>query len=323
MRVTTSGRRGRILASAVAAALALAACGSDGDTAGSAGPDQVKVGVIAIVDVAPIYLGKQKGFFSKRDIDLTLQAGSGGAVTIAGVVSDQFQFGFANVTSLLVARDQGLPLKVLANGNSSTGQAGKDFSGVVVKADSPIRSAKDLVGRTVSVNNLKNIGDTTIRAAIRNGGADPAGVKFVELAFPDAPAAVTGGRVDAAWVVEPFLTAALDQGLRVASWNMVEAAPSMTVATYFTSEKTAKADPDLAKRFTEAVNESLKYAEEHPDEARQILGTYTQISEAVRAKITLPGWSSEINRASIEQIAGLALQDGLIKKAADVGALLP
>jgi NitT/TauT family transport system substrate-binding protein len=315
----------RTVTSLIAAAALLLAggCGSDGDESPAGAADKVKVGVIAIVDVAPIYLGKERGFFSKRNIDLTLQAGSGGAVTIAGVVSDQLQFGFANVTSLLVARDQGLPLKVLANGNSSTGTVGQDFSGVVVKPDSPIKSAKDLVGRTVSVNNLKNIGDTTIRASIRKAGGDPADVRFVELAFPDAAPAVTAGRVEAAWVVEPFLTVARDQGLRVVCWNMVEAAPALTVATYFTNEKMVNTNPDLVRRFTEAMNESLEYTQSHQAEARQIMRTYTQISDDVRARINLPAWSTSINRASIEQVSQLALQDGLIKKPVDLDALLP
>jgi len=317
----------RVLAALFAVALSLtAACGGASSTtppASGNGPDKVTVGVIAIVDVAPIYLGKQKGFFSKRNIDLTLQAGSGGAVTVAGVVSGQFQFGFGNLTSLLVARDQGLPLKVLANGNNSTGVDGKDFSGVVVKKDSPLQSAKDLAGKTVSVNNLKNIGDTTVRAAVRKAGGDPASIKFIELPFPDAPAAVTAGRVDAAWVVEPFLTIAQNQGHRVVAWNMVDTAPKLTVAAYFATEEMTKQRADLTRRFTEAINESLTYASANPDEARQIISTYTQIPADVLAKITLPGWGTELNRASIEQLATLAEQDGLLKKKADVSALLP
>lgn len=316
----------RVLATALAASvLALgSACGGGGSAAPRAsGSDKVTVGVIAIVDVAPIYLGKQKGFFSSRGIDLTLQPGSGGAASIPGVVSGQFQFAFGNVTSLLVARDKGLPLKVLANGNSSTGVSGKDFSAVVVKSDSPVHSARELAGRTVSVNNLKNIGDTTVRASVRKDGGDPAAVKFVELAFPDAPAAVAAGRVDAAWVVEPFLTVALSQGLRVAAWNMVDTAPELTVATYFTSTKLTASNPDLVKRFTGAINESLAYADAHPDEARQIIKTYTKIADDVLTRMTLPKWSTTINRASIERLAALALQDGLVASPPDLGALLP
>jgi NitT/TauT family transport system substrate-binding protein len=238
------------------------------------------------------------------------------------VVSGQYQFAFGNVTSLLVARDKKLPLKVLTNGVSSVGVAGKDFGAVVVKKDSAITSAKDLAGKKVSINNLKNIGDTTIKASVRKAGGDPAKVQFVELPFPDAPAALQNNRVDAAWVVEPFLTQAISQGARPVAWNFVDAAPDLSVATYFTSEKMLAEDPDLVKRFARAMNKSLEYADANPDEVRRILGTYTKIPADVVAKMTLPKFPVEINRTSIETVAKLAEQDGLIGKAADVDALL-
>lgn len=311
------------LTAAVLVTTTAAACGSDSDTTAPGGKDKVNVGAIPIVDVAPLYLGKQKGFFDKQGIALTITPTTGGAAAVPGVMSGQFQFAFGNVTSLLVARDQGLDLKVVASGNASTGKEGADFSAVMVKKGSPIKSAKDLAGKTVSVNNLKNIGDTTVRAAIRKAGGDPASVKFVELAFPDAPAALDKGRVDAAWVVEPFVTVAKGQGATPVAWNFVDAAPNLTVASYFTTGKTVKDKPDLVKRFTAAINESLRYAAEHPDEARGILSTYTKITSDVGGKIVLPAWPTEVNRQSVQTVADLALQDGLLKKKADLTALLP
>jgi NitT/TauT family transport system substrate-binding protein len=305
--------------------LAAAGCGSSDDGSGGAsggGPQQVKVGIIPILDVAPIYLGKQKGFFSGRDIELTLEAGQGGAAIVPGVVSGQFQFGFSNVTSLLIAQSRGLPLKVVSNGVASTGKDKADFGGVVVK-DAAIKTAADLAGKRVAVNTLKNIGDSTIRASVRKAGGDPSSIKFVELPFPDMPAALQAGRVDAIWVVEPFLSASLSQGGRLVASNYVDTAPDLTVAVYFTSEKLIKDDPDLVKRFTDAMTESLAYADAHPDEARQVLTTYTQIDEAVIKELTLPKWPPEINRASVETLANLAVQDGLVTRQPDLAALLP
>lgn len=297
-----------------------AACGSAGTPQGAGGKDKVTAGVIAIVDTAPIHLGKAKGFFDKQKIDLSITPVQGGAASISGAVGGQFQFAFGNVTSLLTAKEQGLPIKVVANGVSSTGEQGKDFSAVLVKQDSPIKSAKDLAGKKVSVNQLKNIGDTTIRSSVRKAGGDPSRVTFVELPFPDAPGALQAGRVDAIWVVEPFVSQAISQGARPVAWNYADAAPNLTVAAYFTTTKT---DPDLVKRFTAAMDESLKYADSHPEEAREILKSYTKIDPAVIAKIVLPKWPTEINRESIQTIADDALGDGVLKQKPDLGTLLP
>jgi NitT/TauT family transport system substrate-binding protein len=303
------------------AATTTAACGNDEEPATPGQTDQVKAGVIAILDVAPIYLGKEKGFFSKRDIDLTLETGQGGSQIAPNVLSGQYQFGFSNVVSLLLAKSQNAPLKVVANGVNSTGDPKADFGGIVVK-DPALTSAKQLEGKKVATNALKNIVDTSVKEIVKKDGGDPNKVNFVELAFPDMAAQLDAGRVDAIFVVEPFLSAAKAKGWKaIASYADVD--PNLCVALYFTSQETAQSKPDLVKRFTEAMNESLTYANSHPDEARQILGTYTQITEDVRKALTLPKWPSSIDKNAVNKLADLSVEYGLIKSKPDVGSLLP
>jgi len=95
--------------------------GSSGKNASSGGTTTVKLGLIPIVDVAPLYLGQQKGFYSKRGLKLSMSMAQGGAAIVPGVVSGQFQFGFSNVTSLMIAQSNGVPVKAVANGVASTG----------------------------------------------------------------------------------------------------------------------------------------------------------------------------------------------------------
>src|SRR5882762_2171428 len=116
----------RKLAVVTLAMVLLTSCTSSPSTpqASSGTPDKVTVGVIPILDVAPIYLGKQKGFFTSRNIDLTLEQAQGGAAIVPAVVSGQYQFGFSNMISLLVAQSRNVPIKVVCNGNNSTGVDG-------------------------------------------------------------------------------------------------------------------------------------------------------------------------------------------------------
>ncbi len=316
----------RLLAPLAALALLATACGGS-DGGGSAPTDesgtrQLTVGVIPIVDVAPIYLGQEQGFFEERGIELELVPGSGGAAAVPGVVAGDFQFAFGNVTSVLLAASQGLPLRVVAEGNSSTGDPATDFSAVVVAADSPVQSAADLAGRTVAVNNLRNIGEVTIRKAVEDAGGDPGTINFVELAFPDMPAAVTGGDVDAAWVVEPFVTVATGQGARKVLANFAEAVDDLTVATYFTTEQVIAEDPQLVDDFQAAIGESLQYAQDNPDEVRRIVTTYTQITPEVAEQMALPAFPQEVNVESLEAVAELMQQYEITSEPVDVDALL-
>jgi NitT/TauT family transport system substrate-binding protein len=289
----------------------------------AAAADQITVGVIPIADVAPIYLGRDKGFFTKQGLDLNLELAQGGAAIIPSVVSGQYQFGFSNVTSLIIAESRGLDFKIVAAGNSSTGKKGHDFGGIVAPKDSPIKNAKDLEGKTVAVNNLKNIGDTTVKAAVRAAGGDPSKVKFVELSFPDMPAALAKKRIDAAWIVEPFLTITRGQGANVVSWCLVDTAPHMMISGYFTSGNYYKQHPDAVKRFRAAMDESLEYAQDHPKEVRAELLKYTKISEPLSQKINLPDYPVKINRESTQTLADLAVKDGLVSKKVDLDKLIP
>ncbi|MDE8667014.1 ABC transporter substrate-binding protein [Pseudarthrobacter sp. H3Y2-7] len=326
-------RRSVIAVLAAASVLGLSACGSGSPSstgggassagAGNASLTKVSVGVIPIVDCAPIFLGDKQGFFKDEGIQLDIQTASGGAAIVPGVVSGSFDFAFSNLISVLVAKDKGLDLKFVANGASTTGEKGKDIGGVVVPAGSPITAAKDLAGKTVSVNNLSNIGDTTIKSVIEKGGGDPNSVKFVEVAFPDAPAALTNKQVDAAWILEPFLSKAVAEGGTIVSSNFVEMSPELDIAGYFTKADTVKGKADLTGKFTRAMNKSLEYAQGHPQEVRDIVGTYTKIDEATRAKMILPRYRVEFNKDAFKTLGDAAAKYGTLSKAPNAGDLLP
>ncbi|WP_037618146.1 ABC transporter substrate-binding protein [Streptomyces aureus] len=321
----------RLLAGiAVGAVLvAASACGSsDGGGASdknssSGGTTTVKLGVIPIVDVAPVYLGQKKGFYKKHGLTLSMSTAQGGAAIVPAVVSGQSQFGFSNMTSLMIAQSNGVPVKAVANGVASTGVAGADFGAITVKKGSAITSAKDLEGKKVAVNTLKNINETAVRESVRKAGGDPSKVKFVELAFDQMPAALDSGQIDAAMVVEPALATVKSQGATEIASSLVDVAKNLTVAMYFTSNQYAQQHPDVVKKFQEATAESLAYADAHPEEVRAIVTTYTTIPAAVLAKVTLPKWPAEPDRASIETLEKLGEQDGLFKSAPDLDKLLP
>jgi NitT/TauT family transport system substrate-binding protein len=316
--------RRSLLAAVAAVALMASGCGGTPTSSPSAnGKTKITVGVIPIVDVAPIYLGVKQGFFDDEGLEVTLETAQGGAAIVPAVVSGQYQFGFSNTTSLLLANSQGLPLKVVAAGVSSTGEDGKDFGGVIVKPDSTIKTAKDLAGKRIAVNTLKNINTTTINKVVREAGGDPSTISYVELPFPDIAAAVAKGDVDAGQVVEPFLTIATGQGDRQVVSNYAGTDPDLTVGMYFTSQQYAGQNAKVVDGFTAAMKKSMDYAAAHPDDVRAILSTYTKIDPEVQKNLVLPKWPSAVDRDSVKLLGDLAKKDGLITKSVDLDALLP
>jgi NitT/TauT family transport system substrate-binding protein len=352
-------KRTMLTALAVGAALVLASCSSSGSTSDSAAADQsssseaagsesspaegsseapssdessasseapaeltpITVGVIPIVDTAPIWLGVDKGFFKDEGLDVTVQVTSGGAAAVPGVVSGTYDFAFGNLVSVMVAQDKGLDLRYVANGNSTAGDP--DFGAVIVNPDSPIKSPKDLSGKTVSVNNLQNIGDTTIRTVVDADGGDGASVKFVEVGFPDAEAALTNKQVDAAWILDPFFHGALDHGARLVTYNFSDFDPNLDIAGYFTLGKTITEKPDLVKHFVAAMNKSLEYADANHDEVKRIVTTYTKMTMDQLDDIVIPKYNVDFNKEADQKLADAALKYGTIAKPLDVSTILP
>lgn len=328
------------LASALAAValLTLTACGSGSPSGSStsgapsaaasgaaAGLEKssIEVGVIPIVDVAPIYLGVQEGLFKKEGLDVKLTLAQGGAAIVPAVTSGQMDFGFSNVTSLIVGRQKGLPLKIVAAGPQTTGDEKNDFAAVVTKADSGIKDIKGLEGKKVGVNTLANISDSTVSEAVKEAGGDPSKVQFVEMAFPDMPANLAKGNVDAIAAVEPFVTLAKNDGAVPVFSNYAYPVKDLMVATYFTSEQYVQQNPKTVAAFTKAMKASQQFAQDNPDKVRAVLSTYTKIDAAVAAKLTFPKFQQEVNKESTQKIAEISKERGLIPELPDMNALLP
>src|SRR4051794_6802101 len=160
----------RTLAAALSAALVTAtvACSGDSDADSDAGTaTRLDVGVVTVIDVAPLYLGIEKGFFSRQRLEVTPKPRQGGSLIVAAVVSGSQHIGFSNNTSLLIGASRGLPLRIVAAGNQA---AAGDYAAIFTRAGSGIGSAKDLGGKTIAVNNLNNVGPPAGHPALQGRG---------------------------------------------------------------------------------------------------------------------------------------------------------
>jgi NitT/TauT family transport system substrate-binding protein len=191
-----------------------------------------------------------------------------------------------------------------------------------VPKDSPIKTAADLNGKTIAVNALKSVGDVTIREAARKAGADPSTFKFSEIDFPDMLTAVQQKRIDAIWEVEPFVTLAKSQGMRVIVEPFTGTEPNLTVSTWFASQSYISDHKDVIDRFVRAMNRSLEYSEAHPDAVRKVLPTFTSIKPDLATKIALPHFTTDLNVPSIELTAKLMKEFGITDAEPDVAKLV-
>lgn len=320
-----------VAALGAAAILALTGCIDSGapatpsstETAASGELTAITVGVIPIGDTAPIYLAQSEGFFEEAGLDVTIETAAGGAAIVPAVQAGDYQFGFSNTLSLMVASEKGIPVKMVSAAVATTGDTGNDFGAIIVKGDSPIESAADLAGKKVSSNTLGNINDTVMRAVVDDAGGDGTSLEVVEVAFPDAIAAVETGQVDAAFVVEPFVSAAIAAGDRVVAYAYAEFDTNLDIAAYFALGDYISANPDVVAKFQAAMTKALQFAQDNPDAVRDIIGTYTKTDAATLAKIVLPKYPTEINEDAQKKLAEAAQKFGALTAEPDWSAILP
>ena len=315
-----------------ASLLALAACGGDDDggstDAASSGEGgevrEVTVGMLPILPTAALYAGIEEGFFEDRGIEVTVETGQGGAALLPAVMAGQIDFATSNPVSLLQARGEELDVRVIAHWTSALSEGEQDINGVVAAAGSGIESAADLAGKTVAVNTLNGMGGLTIREAVRQDGGDPDAVEFVELPFPDMPAALSGGNVDAVWVPEPFLSSLQAAGNVVATYSSMESVPGHPTQLFFTSPQLLASDPELVEDFTAAVEETLGFADENPDAVKaQVAQVLPQLPPEATENVLLEEFGTDLRRDQLEQLGQLMVEDGLLEEDADVDGLLP
>jgi NitT/TauT family transport system substrate-binding protein len=301
----------------VALCVALAGCGGDDSSSGgsSGGPTKVTVGTLPIANAAPMYLGMKKGFFKAEKLTLKPQVGEGGATIIPTLVNGSAQFGFVGVIPAITAVGKKVPIKIVTSSDDAAATEAKDWQTLVVPKGSPIKSVRDLPGKTIAVNALRGLAEVVISRSLEKQGVDYKAVKMLEVPFPEMPAALAAKRVDAALLTEPFLSAVLAEGGKQIDAPSVETLPNFPNGVYVAAEPYIEKNGDVVDRFARAMNKSLDYAQAHPDEVRNIIPTFTKVPKAAAQKLRLPVFDSKIDEKGIELEARLTAKYGIIDRA--------
>lgn len=315
---------------AAATALALAACGAEGEPSGNGGAGgdggdltPITVGILPVSAIAGLELGVENGIFEEHGLDVTLEVGQGGAALLPAVVAGDYDFAISNPLSLLQAEAQGLDVDIVTGYSHSLAE-GDDINGTYAGAQTDIHEISDLEGATVAVNTIGGLGDLTIKEMVRQDGGDPDSLSFVEIGFPDMPAALAGGDVDAAWLPEPFITISGDD-VRLVEYQNQLVAPGLSTTVLFTSGAYAQQNPDVVEAFTAAADEATTYADEHPDEQRDVLtrSQFLEIDEELAQAIRLEGLGPEIDRAAMDAVNEMAVADGIYDEPVNLDEFLP
>jgi NitT/TauT family transport system substrate-binding protein len=177
-------------------------------TARADAPAKLRVGYSASGEsLAQGLYAQEGGFFAKAGIDVELIAIANGGAMTAALVSGAIDVGPSNVASMAAAYGHGLRLNLFAP-SIIISSAAPPTTIIAVPNDSPIRAARDFDGRTVACNTLRDLQQAAVMSWLDKNGGDAKAVRFIELPNADQLGALAAKRIDAACLVEPFLSSA-------------------------------------------------------------------------------------------------------------------
>jgi NitT/TauT family transport system substrate-binding protein len=251
----------------------------------SAAPATIRFIAAPSDDLVAFWYAQSTGMFKKAGLNVEVQTASTGAIVSQAIISGAADIGRSSPQTIIAAHVRGIPLVVVAPGAIHRQNAAGNAA-IIVKADSPLKTALDLQGKTVSCTAIGDVGYLGLRSLIDAAGGDSSTVKWVEIPIPAAAAAIDAGRVDAGLSTEPFMTRDVAAGKVRTLVDMLNGYQGAILqGVYFATKTYAQANTDAVARFGRVLREASTYTNAHPVETLGLVVTNTGLEPDVASKM--------------------------------------
>jgi len=212
-------------------------------------------------DTSVSEIGQRAGIFKKHGLVLDMVYTQGAGETQQAVISGSVDIGIAaGVMGVLSAYSKGAPVRIIS---AETTGAGDLYW--YVKADSPIKSLKDVDGKTIGYSTNGSSTHGVVTAFIKENNLTSA--KPTALGGPSTNiTAVMSGQVDVGWAAPPFGLDQLDskQIRMIATGNETKAFGGQTVRLNIVNANYLKDHQDVVNRYMKAYRETVEFMYKDP-----------------------------------------------------------
>ncbi len=294
--------------------------------------EKVKLSWLPIMQTTPLYVAIQDKLFEKAGLDVEAVQFQNPNQIIDSLVANQADAGAPGAAAgIAVLAESRYPGTFKVFGLQGGGvKVDRINDGLIVKNGSPIKSFKDLQGKTLG--HLPGIQWRTIsRHMLRANGLDPdKDVRLQELAVGLQVPSVVASSVDATLSLEPVGSIAVASG--EATRAMVNPCAQVIADPFYSgvsllTTKFLRERPAVARKLVTALDEATRIANTEFDRVRPYFSKYTAIKgEQVRivAQPYLRGWRelNDIDIRSYQALVDVFAQEGVLKPTLDVRTLI-
>jgi NitT/TauT family transport system substrate-binding protein len=284
----------------------------------------VTLGYVPYSDDASLFYAQDSGIFRKHGLNVTFVAQASPVAVEASMASGTEQFGFITTPVLVNLATKGVGVKCVStvDGNEPTNPA-DDTTVLVAAKGSGITSVKDLAGKSVAEVQLTSLNSLSVEVLAKQAGINPSSVHQIAIPFPQMPAALAQGRVQAAVIVAPFTQTALGEGATVLTHPNQVLFPNGTLTCLDAMSSYISANPAVISEFRAAMDESVTYSATHQSVVKQTLIKGLSLTPAVAAaQVLATNFSTTFNLASITAIENDMKEFGIIATEPSAASLI-
>ncbi len=230
-----------------------------------------------------------------------------------------------SASGVIFAAAEGVQQRIIA---SITRESSRAFStSFYVPDDSPIRTVRDMKGKTVGINGFSTAGHLWLKAALERDGLTDKDVTIAPVPFPAMQEALRAGKVDVGEFPQPF-AALLEKQQKVrklfdAKYGVPFDEELIVIAG---KDEFLKANAAAVRGFLADVKAATKFYLEKPKEARQILIDAKMVRVSADVYLTMNDYYRDPSlRPDVEALVKMQafqIKAGFQHKGADVRALV-
>lgn len=310
-----------------AVATGLAAC-SSGSSSTASSSSQASGGgnsgslttvTVAAPDIAssvPLQIAQDQGLFKAEGLNVKVEIVANSNAVTAPLLAGTLDFTSENWVGMYIQEltNPKLGLKVIADNFQAT----DNIAAIVVPKGSKITSVKQLAGKSIALPGKgASIGPLSVDVLLNSYGVKATATNSqyttVVEPFPNMPAALAEGKVDAAWVTEPFVTVAEEAGAHVLAYTYSGALKNFPIGPWATTNSFAEKNPAAVKEFTAAITKAEQMAASDPALVRKEEPIWIPTLKSKIADVMAQGtYDSTVNLTSLQRVADVMENYGFL-----------
>lgn len=223
--------------------------------------DKVTIAYIGGTADVGFYIADAKGFLKEEGIEANFIVFDSSARMVAPLATGEVDVGSGAVSAALYnAFERGITMRVVADKSGNKGSL--SYQAVMVRRalwdSGEIRSLKDLKGRKFAATAQGNNESAVLDEAMRSVGLTTADVEKVYISMPQQVVAFANAAIDASFIAEPFLSAAVKNGSVVSMMPITQIRDPSVTGIIIYSDKLIKERPDVARKMAKAYVRGLR-----------------------------------------------------------------